>query len=276
MLPSFDSVLTGASLFSTFSLTSSGADVEPNVLVVRDPALRDENPAEGLLKRFFGFDESVVASAADSVEVGDFDWNLNRLRPAVKPPRLGASVVVVVASVVVVVVLAVVVRLVVVVVLGRTVVLSASESTVVKSSSLETVVASTSDFVFLSSSFAFSLARIAYKSIANFSINGVVSSSSSDGSFVLEAYSTVDFEAVSINSDFDNSVSMILGPFEFPLSFSSVTKLWLSTSSRLGRLTCCFFPVVSGAFSWGEADFARCGKRVTCGSLSSTYGESPN
>lgn len=146
---------------------------------------------------------------------------------------------------------------------------SVSLSRVVNSSSLDTVVASD----FLSSSLAFSLARIAYKSMANFSMSGVVSSSlSSDRWVVLEAYSIVDLETVSRSSDFDSSVSMILGPaFEF-LSFSSVTKLWLSTSSRLGRFTCCFLPgAASGTTSADEADLARCGKRVTCGRRSSTY-----
>lgn len=137
-----DDVFAGASLFSTVSLTSSGALVEANVFVEREPEFRDENEDEGRLNRFLGFDDSVDASAAeDSVDVGLFDWNLKRLRPAVNPPRpFGASVEVVVegASVVVVVVVAVVVDFSVVVVDG----LSVSASIVVSSSSLEMVVAS--------------------------------------------------------------------------------------------------------------------------------------
>jgi hypothetical protein len=181
--------------------------------------LRDANDEDGRLKRFLGF--SVVASAAVSVGAAALGFKLKRLRPAVKPPRpLGASVVVVGASVVVVVVGASVV--VVVVVEGATLDV-ASSSTVVASSSLDTVVASTSDLDFLSSSLAFSLARMAYKSMASFSIKGVVSSSSSaEVSVVLDEYSTDDFDTVSTASDFDSSVSMILGPFEL---FSSVTKL---------------------------------------------------
>ena len=256
MAPSFEGA--GASFFSTVSLASSGADV---VFVAREPLLRDENEDDGRLNRFLGFSE--VASTEASVDEATLGWSLNRLRPAVNAPRpRGASVVVVGASVVEVVLGA---SVVVVVVVGaaRDVLSSSFSSTVVASSSYDTVVASKSDFDFLSSSLAFSLARMAYKSIASFSIKGVVSSSSSstDESVVLAAFSTEDFDAASKASDFDNSVSIILGPLEF-LSFSSVTKLWLSTSSRLGRFTCCFLPV-SGAFSERLADLARCGKRVT-------------
>lgn len=242
-------------------------------LLERDALLRDENDDEGRLKRFLGLPDSVTASAGASVvEAAALGFKLKRLRPAVKLPRpLGASVLGAAVVVVVVVVGACVV--VVVVVVGARVVgvaFSVSLSRVVASSSLLTVVASD----FLLSSLAFSLARIAYKSIANFSMSGVVSSSlSSDRSVVLEAYSTDDLETLSSSSDFDSSVSIILGPaFEF-LSFSSVTKLWLSTSSRLGRFTCCFLPgaAASGRASADDADFARCGKRVTCGRRSSTY-----
>lgn len=94
------------------------------------------------------------------------------------------------------------------------------------------------------------------------------SSSSTDEVVVLETYSTEDFETASYTSDFVCSVSMTLGPFEL----FSLLKLWLSTKSSPGRLTCCRFPLdVSGIFSTGLAcaDFARCGKRVTCGRRSS-------
>lgn len=229
-------------------------------LLEREALLRDENDDEGRLKRFLGLPDSVAASTGASVVVAAaLGFRLKRLRPAVKPPRpLGASVVG--AAVVVVVVVGACVVVVVVVVVARVdgMAFSVSLSRVVSSSSLVTVVASD----FLLSSLAFSLARIAYKSIANFSMSGVVSSSlSSDRSVVLEAYSSDDFETVSRSSDFDSSVSMILGPaFEF-LSFSSVTKLWLSTSSRLGRFTCCFLPGAeasfSGSASTDDADLAR-------------------
>lgn len=246
----FDCDAAGASLFSAVSFTSSGAMV---VLPDRAPVLR-ENDGDGRLNRFFGFNASANDSDGASVDEALFDLKLNRFRPAVSAPRpFAASVVVVGASVVVVVVVLVVVGAGVVVVLeGRSVSMS---ETVVCSSSSAIVVSSPSNF-FFSSSLAFSLARIAYKSIASFSINGVVSStSSSEGSTVLEAYTTDDLDTVSMSSNFDNSVSMMRGPFEF-LSFSSVTKLWLSTSSRLGRFTCCFLPLSTGTVS-GLADLAR-------------------
>lgn len=96
LLPNFE-VVCVASLFSTFSFTSSGALVA-EVFVAREPALRDENDADGRLKRFFGFDGSVDGSAGDSVDEL-LPWNLKRLRPALIPPRpFGASVVVVVGA----------------------------------------------------------------------------------------------------------------------------------------------------------------------------------
>lgn len=243
-------------------------------LLERDALLRDENDDEGRLKRFLGLPDSVTASTGASVvEAAVLGFRLKRLRPAVKLPRPRGASVEGAAVVVVVVVVGACVVVVVVVVVARVdgTAFSVSLSRVVASSSLASVVASD----FLLSSLAFSFARIAYKSMANFSMSGVVSSSLSsvDLTVVLEAYSTDDLETDSSSSDFDSSVSMILGPaFEF-LSFSSVTKLWLSTSSRLGRFTCCFLPgaAVSGSASADEADLARCGKRVTCGRRSSTY-----
>lgn len=156
-------------------------------LLERDALLRDEYDEVGRLNRFLGLPDSVAASAGGVsvvVVTADFGFKLKRLRPAVKLPRpLGVSVV---GASVVVVVVVVGAFVVVVVVWARVdgTTFSVSLSRVVNSSSLDKVV--TSDF--LSSSLAFSLARIAYKSMANFSMSGVVSSSlSSDRSVVLEA-----------------------------------------------------------------------------------------
>lgn len=168
---------------------------------------------------FFGASVPVAAFELDaSVDVAlSFFWKRNRLRPAVRLPRpFGASVVVVEGASLVVVVFGVVV--VVVVGTGLLVVLvleaiglhssSSSQplglSRTVESSSPDTVVISLllSKRAFLSSSLAFSFCKIAYKSIANFSINGVVSSVLSDwrmdDTVVLASlYSKDDFEMVS-------------------------------------------------------------------------------